>query len=158
MSSLSSRITEDVRTKGNKSVFVRVGEGLYTLRKGLKKSELEKFLNTKYPHMTHNLDADLAGSSVRSSEGEEEVVEPPPAPKPRPQIVEPTWVGLPLKTKMNGDVYYSSVQVGKHRYRIGDCALFTPNSEDQSPYIGQILKLWQAYTSGTSHSSIVFSD
>src|SRR4051794_23457687 len=59
VSSLSSRITEDVRTKGNKSVFVRVGEGLYTLRKGMKKSELEKFLTNKYPHMNHNLDGEL---------------------------------------------------------------------------------------------------
>ena len=54
VSSLSSRITEDVRTKGNKSVFVRVGEGLYTLRKGLKKQELEKYLTTKYPKNSLN--------------------------------------------------------------------------------------------------------
>jgi hypothetical protein len=54
VSSLSSRITEDVRTKGNKSVFIRVGEGLYTLRKGLKKQELEKFLSTKYPQNSLN--------------------------------------------------------------------------------------------------------
>lgn len=47
ISSLSSRITEDVRTKGSKSVFVRVGEGLYALRKGLHKSELEKFLKSQ---------------------------------------------------------------------------------------------------------------
>eukprot|EP01117_Protostelium_nocturnum_P018928 TRINITY_DN802_c0_g1_i5.p1 TRINITY_DN802_c0_g1~~TRINITY_DN802_c0_g1_i5.p1 ORF type:complete len:747 (-),score=289.50 TRINITY_DN802_c0_g1_i5:884-3124(-) len=56
VSSLSSRITEDVRTKGNKSVFVRVGEGLYTLRKGLKKQDIERYLNAKYPNMPHGSD------------------------------------------------------------------------------------------------------
>jgi len=71
VSSLSSRITEDVRTKGNKSVFVRVGEGLYTLRKGLKvhsftgsssegvqKVDLERYLNAKYPNMAHGAELD----------------------------------------------------------------------------------------------------
>lgn len=73
VSSLSSRITEDVRTKANKSVFVRVGEGLYTLRKGMKKSELEKFLSNKYPHMNHNLDGELKLSDDPEEEEEEEV-------------------------------------------------------------------------------------
>jgi len=56
---------------------------------------------------------------------------------------EPYWLGLPLKTKCSGEVYYSTIRIRGHKYSIGDCAYFVPNSEDQSPYIGQITKLWQ---------------
>ena len=41
---------------------------------------------------------------------------------------EPTWVGLPLKTKGNGDIYYGAVIVEGHKFRIGDSCFFTPNS------------------------------
>ncbi len=57
VSSLSSRITEDVRSKGNRSVFVRVGEGLYTLRKGMRKADLEKYMN--HTSMLPSVDIDL---------------------------------------------------------------------------------------------------
>jgi hypothetical protein len=127
VSSLSSRITEDVRTKGNKSVFVRVGEGLYTLRKGMKKSDLEKFLNAKYPHMNHTLDGDIKLSDYpeeldeEDEEGEEENAEDdvddereeaephPPEEKKLTSPNAPIWSGLPLKVKSNGDIYYSAV-------------------------------------------------
>src|SRR5690348_8445968 len=49
---------------------------------------------------------------------------------------------------MNGDTYYSCVKVDKYKFRVGDCAYFTPNSDDQVPYIGQITKLWQAKCRG----------
>eukprot|EP01119_Soliformovum_irregulare_P023040 TRINITY_DN7984_c1_g4_i1.p1 TRINITY_DN7984_c1_g4~~TRINITY_DN7984_c1_g4_i1.p1 ORF type:complete len:680 (+),score=219.80 TRINITY_DN7984_c1_g4_i1:161-2200(+) len=163
VSSLSSRITEDVRTKGNKSVFLRVGEGLYTLRKGLKKQELEKFLTTKYPHMPHNLegvtfneknadgdedadvdeevngDADVDGDADADMEEEEEKEE-----EKSKEIQLTSWIGLPLKVKTNGDICYACVKSGKYKYRIGDCAYFTPNSGDKTPYVGQITKFWQA--------------
>jgi len=181
VSSLSSRITEDVRTKGNKSVFVRVGEGLYTLRKGLKKADLEKFLSTKYPNLAHaKIDYDKfsddgsgdepeAEDSNTEESQEKEVKEKISSPESSPPMKEPpapvlatythhihtrerdqevlnylpSWIGLPLKTKRTGEVYYTAVKVNKFRFRIGDCAYFTPNSEDSQPYVGQITRLWQ---------------
>ena len=43
-------------------------------------------------------------------------------------IEEPSWIGLPLKIKKNGNIYYSAVKVDKYQFKIGDCAYFTPNS------------------------------
>jgi len=166
VSSLSSRITEDVRTKGNKSVFVRVGEGLYTLRKGMKKQDLEKFLTTKYPHLTREIPEDAVDDDEDDEEEikmeveekpevstplsfeepmviEKELKEESPM-KSEPTPEEPKWIGLPLKTKANGDIYYSAVKTGGKLFRVGDCSHFTPNSEDQNPYVGQITKFWQS--------------
>jgi len=167
VSSLSSRITEDVRTKGNKSVFVRVGEGLYTLRKGLKKQDLEKYLQTKYPHLTREIPEDAVDDDEEDEDDikmeieEKPQVSSPPQEEEEPMFIEkdtkeesptksepsseePKWIGLPLKTKANGDIYYSAVKINGKLFRIGDCSQFTPNSEDQNPYVGQITKFWQS--------------
>lgn len=181
VSSLSSRITEDVRTKGNKSVFVRVGEGLYTLRKGLKKQDLEKFLSTKYPNLAHakidyekfsddgsgdepeaedsnteeSQEKEVKNEKISSPESSPPMKEPPPPVTNYTHHIQtrerdnevlnsiPSWIGLPLKTKRSGDIYYTAVKVNKFKFRIGDCAYFTPNSEDSQPYVGQITRLWQ---------------
>jgi len=133
----------------------------------MKKQDLEKFLSTKYPHLTREIPEDAEDdNSAQEEEFEEKTPEIDSTPSndsspdiemkslaPSPELKEtpvkeiskePIWVGLPLKTKANGDILYSQVRIESYKYRIGDCAYITPNSEDQNPYIGQITKLWQS--------------
>jgi hypothetical protein len=132
VSSLSSRITEDVRSKGNKSVFIRVGEGLYTLRKGMKKSDLEKFMSTQMPSISSKTSWEEEIEEEEQEEDEEE----------EDNNLSAHWIGLPLKTAQNGITYYGHFKMGKYRYRIGDFVYLEAKMPGDRGSIGQILKMF----------------
>jgi len=122
--------------------------------------------------MAHNLDGDAKLSDendeeeidgekemkIEKEEKRESIRENLREKDSRSSHMEPTWIGLPLKSKSNGDLYYSAVKVDKYKFRVGDCAYFTPNSDDQIPYIGQITKLWQSKVKHNGGSTDLQSD